>query len=220
MQSNLDHESSPKWEAAVKAQEIYRPMNWAEVRSLIENNNLSELTRSPIDLHRYASWKSSIQNDYNDVSAFIYQNRLGWEPLSRPRQEEFQSLFEYHDRRLFANPRDYKILKNDWPYGVEADITHLVVWLKTPIPVTDGEGDITEQARKTIQAFVEKTFMQKLKPEYNSKVDDLEDRVLWFKNWASLQSIRGIEHFHVLIRDAPQGFVARVTEDYLGALQL
>lgn len=34
--------------------------------------------------------------------------------------------------------------------------------------------------------------------------DSRNDRVLWFRNWTGLQSVRGLEHVHVLVRDAPR----------------
>ena len=27
---------------------------------------------------------------------------------------------------------------------------------------------------------------------------------MWFKNWVSLQSVRGVDHVHVLVRDVPE----------------
>jgi hypothetical protein len=27
------------------------------------------------------------------------------------------------------------------------------------------------------------------------------DRVMWFKNWVQLQSVRALEHVHVLVKD-------------------
>jgi Protein of unknown function (DUF3605) len=35
--------------------------------------------------------------------------------------------------------------------------------------------------------------------------------VLWFKNWKSLKSVHAVEHFHVMLFDAPKAFLARIT---------
>ena len=35
--------------------------------------------------------------------------------------------------------------------------------------------------------------------------------MIWFKNWAKLKSIRGLEHFHVMLFDPDMGFVDRIT---------
>ena len=31
---------------------------------------------------------------------------------------------------------------------------------------------------------------------------DSQERVMWFKNWIKLQSVRAVEHVHVLVKDA------------------
>lgn len=37
--------------------------------------------------------------------------------------------------------------------------------------------------------------------------DAAEDRVLWFKNWAALQSVSALEHFHVMVRDVSESLL-------------
>jgi hypothetical protein len=96
----------------------------------------------------------------------------------------------------FENPEDYKILRNDWPYGLTPDIKHIVVWLKTPIPIHPDTGDLTDESRKMINEFVTQMFTQRLR--------DGPNRVLWFKNWAALQSVRAVEHVHVLVKDVEE----------------
>ena len=78
--------------------------------------------------------------------------------------------------------------------GLTPDITHIVVWSKTPIPVDPKTGDVTDESRRLIQKFVERTFVKRLHGD--------EARVMWFKNWVQLQSVRALEHIHVLVRDA------------------
>jgi hypothetical protein len=34
---------------------------------------------------------------------------------------------------------------------------------------------------------------------------------MWFKNWKSLQSVPGMEHVHVLVRDVPEDIIAEWT---------
>ncbi len=59
-----------------------------------------------------------------------------------------------------------------------------------------------------VEKFVQRTFTEPLgsyRPEEDVVADshDGHDRVLWFRNWTGLQSVRGLEHVHVLVRDAP-----------------
>ena len=57
---------------------------------------------------------------------------------------------------------DYKILFNDWPYGVEKDIIHLVVWTKFELEDDPATDDLTPRARKEIDDFVGETFRARL----------------------------------------------------------
>jgi len=34
-----------------------------------------------------------------------------------------------------------------------------------------------------------------------------DERRLWFLNWGSIQSVPGLEHFHVLLRNVDEEFV-------------
>lgn len=76
------------------------------------------------------------------------------------------------------------------------DITHLVIWSKTPIAVDEGTGDLTREMREVIGQFVGRVFGKRMEEEEGGK------RVLWFKNWVGLQSVRALEHVHVLVRYA------------------
>ena len=136
---------------------------------------------------------------------FVCKERLHWVPLpSSP--EGLDPVFECRDERPFASPEDYKILPNDWPYGLAPGITHLVVWSKTRIPVQQPEGYLLPESVELIHGFVQKVFLDRLAREGI----DTQDRVLWFKNWVRLQSVRGLDHFHVLVRDVPE----RILEEW------
>jgi hypothetical protein len=118
------------------------------------------------------------------MTNYLIQHRLPWG--SPP--------FTYKSAVPFASSSDYQVLINDWPYGLTRNITHIVVWSKTPIPTDEITGDITSESRRLIKEFVGKTFVNRLSGD--------EKRVLWFKNWVQLQSVRALEHIHVLVRDA------------------
>lgn len=120
---------------------------------------------------------------------------------------------------------NYKILLNDWPYGFDSRIVHLVVWTKFPLPPdpTSEKGDISPQTRAMISKFVRETFgvemmKKKSQKEKNQEKEgqrdgegEEEENVVWFLNWASLKSIHAVEHFHVLLFEPDEEFVERVT---------
>lgn len=85
-------------------------------------------------------------------------------------------------------------------------IVHLVAWTKAPIATQPPEGDLTPESRKMLQDFVDRTFIQNLGA----------DNVLWFKNWASIQSVRSVEHIHILIRNYDEEFIKEVVGEDAG----
>lgn len=103
-------------------------------------------------------------------------------------------------------PDDLKILCNDWPYGIDERIVHLVVWTKfelEPAPVTDLQpnGDLLPETRQAIDAYVDETFVSVCGKQ----------NVTWFKNWSALKSIHAVEHFHVMLFDPDLEFIRRIT---------
>ncbi len=147
---------------------------------------------------------------------YVCQRRLHWEPQRQsglekdfPSSSSQQFTFTVQDPIPFTSPVDYRILRNDWPYGVADDIVHLVVWLKTPIAVNPADGFLIPESRALIERFVDKTFVQRLKQEGGH--GDAGDAVLWFKNWTALQSVGALEHVHVMVRGADQGILTEWT---------
>jgi len=96
---------------------------------------------------------------------------------------------------------DIKILFNDWPYGLDTRIKHLVVWVKFELEEDPETDDLTTRGRQQINDYVKDTFLCHMKSE----------NVVWFKNWKSLKSVHAVEHFHVLLFDPDQRFLEAVT---------
>ncbi|KAG0647651.1 N-acetylglucosamine-induced 1 [Hyphodiscus hymeniophilus] len=158
--------------------------NWDDLKEIIATNKLETLKRRPSDLRRYMAWTHDTKAQYGSITNYIVQHKLPW--ASPP--------FAYNSSVPFEDASDFKTLVNDWPYGLSSDITHIVVWSKTPIPTDPETGDVTDDSRRIIREFVGKTFVKRLSGD--------ENRVVWFKNWAQLQSVRALEHIHVLVRYA------------------
>ncbi|DAA78612.1 TPA_exp: Uncharacterized protein A8136_2397 [Trichophyton benhamiae CBS 112371] len=173
--------------------------DWQQLKDIIASNQLELLKRKPSDLRRYAAWSSTIKARYGNIANFLCKERLHW-PIDRDPQTLCQNP------TLFADPRDYKILRNDWPYGLTPDITHMCVWVKNRIDTAPENGDVTEESRALIDDFVHRTFTSHL-----SRFSDAADRVIWFKNWTALQSIRSLEHIHVLVRGIPDKVIVEWT---------
>jgi len=138
----------------------------------------------------------------------VIQERLHWTP-DPTRSSTHGPVFAHESATPFAARGDYAVLANDWPYGFEAGIVHLLVWSKTPIAVDEVRGDVTAESRRVIEEFVEGFFVKPLVGA--AAAGGEKGRVQWFKNWVSLQSVRGVDHVHVLVKDAPEELIERWT---------
>ncbi|KAE9968904.1 hypothetical protein EG328_007170 [Venturia inaequalis] len=166
----------------------YDRLTWDEVKEIIAANRIDEFQRVPSDLRRYRQYIYNLQNTHGSVLKYIQNNLLRW-PTLDPKGPPFTC------------PTDVKILYNDWPYGLDERIIHLVVWTKFELEEDERTGDLTDAARNQIQDYVDHTF--------GSRMDSRD--VAWFKNWTSLKSIEAVEHFHVMLFDPDMDFISQIT---------
>ncbi|KAL8708879.1 MAG: hypothetical protein Q9220_006335 [cf. Caloplaca sp. 1 TL-2023] len=185
-------------ENLARKDEDFEPHSWENLKQIIEF-----LRRWPSDLKRYLAWTAATKASYGTITDFLLKERLHWTSLPSSENEDAQvqpPLFATTSPIPFASPHDYKTLYNDWPYGLSQEITHIVVWSKHQFAVQpDGAGDLTPQSRKLIEDFVQRTFRGRVEGK-----GEEGERVMWFRNWTGLQSVRGIDHIHVLVRDVPE----------------
>ncbi|KAK2749462.1 hypothetical protein FQN57_006396 [Myotisia sp. PD_48] len=208
-------------EALGQTDEEFCPHTWQDLKNVLGRSFSLILTPD-----------TDVKAKYGSVMDYICQERLGWVRRSEKMQNheiskqedsggisliaqtaEEESSFEFKNPIPFADPEDYTILRNDWPYGLNANIVHLVVWLKNRIPVDNEKGDPTTESKKLIEEFVYKTFTQKifLSQSKGAKEDNIkvlaDEKVLWFKNKKKWQSVGGIEHIHIMLQDVAESLV-------------
>jgi Protein of unknown function (DUF3605) len=165
--------------------------------------DLAKLTRTPSQLRAYQEWSSNTKAQYGSVTNFLLTQRLHWTPLSSSNTDEFSFALANPDEPL-TNPQDYLVLKNDWPYGLEPGIFHIVVWTKHRLPVDwDDDGRLTPEGHKLVDDFVNQEFATKLSVQG-------QDKVIWFKNYGSTSSIRTVDHVHVLVTGVDESEVIKV----------
>ncbi|KAH8737233.1 hypothetical protein BGZ61DRAFT_525395 [Ilyonectria robusta] len=167
----------------------YHILTWDEVCQIAKANKLDHFQRVPSDLRRYKAYTFNLTKTYGSVADFVLNQRLQWKAPVRARGRPF----EFED--------DIKILINDWPYGIDRRIVHLVVWTKFFLEEDAVTGDLVDESRKEIDDFVTKTF--------RSHVPD--DQIIWFKNWRGLKSVGAVEHFHVMMFNPDPDFIRSVT---------
>ncbi|KAI1158726.1 hypothetical protein F5B18DRAFT_68228 [Nemania serpens] len=186
-----------KWVLSLTDEE-FNYHDWEDLKKIIGENNLSVLKRKPSDLRRYMAWTAETKAQYGSMTNYLLTHRLpkAWgSPPFTP-----ASSVPFHDKS------DYSILINDWPYGLTADVAHIVVWSRTMIDTDPQTGDMTLESREVVSNFVKRVFVDKLGPEGEAKV-------LWFKNWVALQSVRTLEHIHVMVKDASQELLQGWTQE-------
>ncbi|KPM35245.1 hypothetical protein AK830_g11319 [Neonectria ditissima] len=167
----------------------YHVLGWDEVRQIVGDNRLDQFQRVPSELRRYKAYTFNLAQTYGSIANFILNQRLQWSMPIQARGRPFE--FE----------EDFKIIFNDWPYGIDPRILHLVVWTKFDLEEDPVTGDLTDQARKEINDFVTRI----------SKSHVPDDHIIWFKNWRDLKSVNAVEHFHIMMFNPDPDFVRAVT---------
>ena len=124
----------------------YHIITWPEVRRIIAANRLDLFERIPSELRRYLSYIYQLRQQYGSVMQFVLEKRLGWTVPIAP------------EGRPFEKEADLKVLWNDWPYGIDEKIVHLVVWTKFELEDDPRTDDLTERARMEIDGFVDECF--------------------------------------------------------------
>ncbi|XXH04789.1 NADH-cytochrome b5 reductase [Hypoxylon texense] len=186
-----------KWVLSLTDEE-YQYHDWEDMKKVIRENNLSVLKRKPSDLRRYMEWTAETKAEYGSMTTYLIKQRLPKTWGSPP--------FTSASVVPFDDPSDYRVLINDWPYGLTPDLAHIVVWSRTTIETDPETGDMTPESRKIIEDFVKRFFIEKLGPGGN-------DKVLWFKNWVALQSVRALEHIHIIVKDVEKDVLDEWTKE-------
>ncbi|KAM3126457.1 hypothetical protein CJJ07_001063 [Candidozyma auris] len=184
---------SPDMPSASKISE--RPYTWPEVRDIIKHNDLEAFARSDVQTESYLAFKRYLKQHNSTVFRHIVTHTLGWR---RPEElvgvKDNEITVTASGDPLFTNADDLKIVRNDFPYYFEDDVTHLCVWTKKRIMSDPNSpiGDLAPETRDLIEKYVVETFVKQLGIPRESLV--------WFRNWEALQSVKEISHVHVVIK--------------------
>lgn len=123
------------------------------MQALLAINRIDKFNRSPVELRRYRQYIYALEKQHGSVMNFIIQHRLQWHDMNPTGP-------------AFSTPDDMKVLYNDWPYGIDPRIIHLVVWVKFDIADDPVSGFLTQEANDQVQRYVDETFSSKLNPDY------------------------------------------------------
>ncbi|CCF35029.1 hypothetical protein CH063_01234 [Colletotrichum higginsianum] len=172
--------------------ERLEPHTWDEVKGMIAAGEMGQLRRSPLDLRNYIRWHAEIGKTHGSVLEYVRHERLHWPKHIIAR-----------DAVPFAHANDWKIIWNDWPYDLADGMMHLVIWSKSRTAVDPETGLPTDHTAKLIESFLDRTFGETLGCR---RGQDL----LWFKQKTAWQSVKALEHIHVLLRNVPEERVEKL----------
>ncbi|KAG0684520.1 hypothetical protein C6P40_002696 [Pichia californica] len=191
------------------------PLTWNEIKKLVEDYDLEKLGRSQTQLISYQNFKKMMMKKNVSLTTNLMINTMHWLPPETDihlSTEEAVDLIKYKDPRPFANPDDTFISVNKFPYYIKERTLHLLVWVKFPmLPDPNSEiGDIDDKMKQTIENYIQLNFVQKLGIK--------RDHLIWWKNYASIQSIKSIPHVHVLVNleDDIDGSVQKNLDTIIG----
>ncbi|GMF34335.1 hypothetical protein B5S28_g94 [[Candida] boidinii] len=183
-------------------------ITWEQLEQIVHTGDLKKLHRDHAGMKKYNDFKQKLKSANIDLTVNLLVTQLKWISPKDYKLEgtKFADIKEITpiDKRLFANSSDVTILRNDFPYHFEANVKHLVVWVKNQI-LPDPEsphGDISNYDKSLIEKYINKTFVEYLNI-------DRKD-ILWYKNWAALQSVRTIPHIHVILRNVSEEKILKV----------
>jgi hypothetical protein len=128
----------------------YQILSWPSVQRIISLNRIDLFQRIPSDLRRYLAYIQKIKKSHGSIMNFMLKQRLHW------------ALPIKAEGGLFEKDGDIRILKNDWPYGIDERIVHLVVWTKFELEDDPATDDLTDEARAAIQKYVDQRFGQRV----------------------------------------------------------
>lgn len=134
-------------------------------------NDIGKFQRLPSDLRRYLEYMFYLKQKYGSIMDFVVSERLHWDqegglkPRGGPFEYDGTSLLFTWRCHLANGPMsidDLKILFNDWPYGLEEGIVHLVIWTKFELEDDPATGLLTESMWKKIDDYVERVFRSRM----------------------------------------------------------
>ncbi|KAM0751835.1 hypothetical protein T439DRAFT_325025 [Meredithblackwellia eburnea MCA 4105] len=202
-------------EEAKRLQAILPPVfSWPQLRDLINRCELKTLRRHEIleDLY-FNHFNPFVRSQFGTTEEYLRQ-QLGWD-VKEGELERIKAK-QRGEKEYWTRSSVTRVRPNDWAYSIPKDIKHWVAW--TPLPILhegrcEGTSISWEQASSRgltgfsgddkslpgfgagpqgpgsdIEAFVKERWSEN------------EWETAWFVNPPSLQSVRGLAHFHVLAR--------------------
>lgn len=141
----------------------YTLLPWSAVQSVIASGRIGDFIRKPSDLRNYQEYLYHLKQRYGSVIEFVLKERLHWD-MEVLGDSGVLGLVVRGEKWASDN---VKVLWNDWPYGIDERIAHLVVWTKFWLDEIPGEDKLVPDVEEEIVKYVDQTFVKSggMKPE-------------------------------------------------------
>jgi hypothetical protein len=159
-----------------KKVKMARPFHWEEMKYILEKDSVDIMVRTPADDAAYLNWMKALKSRYTSINDFIKINVMGYSAIvdekgiktaDKPKSKTDNLNFESEDVY-------YVIRRNDFPYWLEPNIEHFVLWT--------SEEFTREHAGK----IVHEKFP--------------ESEVIYFSNTPDKKSVKGVCHYQIFVR--------------------
>jgi hypothetical protein len=129
----------------------FKALTWHEVKNAIENEDLNIFWRMPSEQRRYLEFCWLQKRKWGSLTTFVLEERLHWRHIHTSREISLSG-------QRFDNPKNVAVKKNDWPYGIDKRITHLVVWTAFTLREEAATGRLTESGKLELEEYVDRVF--------------------------------------------------------------
>ena len=155
------------------------PQSWAELTEIVSTNSLHRLGRSRTDLNIYESYMTTVRAKWHSLADYIAESKFpGFTHVRTVRNGvEKYSLEPPLSDNGFGEIVSLK--KNDFPYHIEENVEHWVVWVLNRGVTEDDVVDVERQLRTKFGE--ESQFLSWVNPE-------------------RLKSVPELSHAHVFVR--------------------
>ncbi|RLV94306.1 N-acetylglucosamine-induced protein 1 [Spathaspora sp. JA1] len=179
------------------------PFSWEDTKFIVKSNQLEVFARSEEETTKYHEFKAWLKANELSINEYLLSSQLEWKDEDiRDQTKEYPQEYDVNHAQdlILFNPNDVKILPNKFPYYFDTNVRHICIWSKLKVPADKESvvGDISPRTRRLVHRYLERTFVKR---------GVSWDQILWFKNWVSLQSVRAVSHFHVLLRDVDDALI-------------
>ncbi|KAJ2792784.1 hypothetical protein H4R20_006723 [Coemansia guatemalensis] len=170
--SSLAAKKLAEIEEQARGLKLKKPISWSHFKKLVDTDDLGSLVRSYEVKIAYEHHKIKVLQHYDSMADYLQKNALA-DFIAETNLPGF-------DAASPITSSDFLFLRNDFPYHLEDDIEHWVLWCKKRLDI----GYVAPEA--AVQAIMRKFG------------HDIEWR--YIVNPVHLQSVPQLSHAHVFIK--------------------